>query len=186
MRIVLLRHGKPSFELKGNIRGMDLGGLAKSYELSGIIGNPPIESISVVQGSPVFVCSHLTRSIESAKALGCSEAHIKDPLFDETPIPHFNGGRLPMPVTAWIVLLRIMWLFGFSRNGESLIDAKRRAKKAAERLIELAAAHQNVLLVGHGFINHFIAQELKRRGWIGPSKPGSGFWGYGIYERATQ
>ena len=186
MRIILLRHGKPVFELKGYVRGSDLGRVAKSYELSGIVGSPPIESISAIQGSRIVVCSHLLRSIESATALGCSEVHAKDPLFCETPIPYFDGRFITMPITAWTVLLRIMWIFGFSKNGESLIDARKRAEKATERLIELAETHQNVLLVGHGFINHFIAQELKRRGWLGPSRPSSGFWGYGIYERATQ
>ncbi|MBS3935323.1 MAG: hypothetical protein KGZ43_04045 [Sulfuritalea sp.] len=64
-------------------------------------------------------------------------------------------------------------------------DARRRARQAAERLAELAEEHQNVLLVGHGFINHFIAKELQKSGWLGPSRPGKGFWGYGIYERTT-
>jgi hypothetical protein len=110
--------------------------------------------------------------------------HVTDPLFCESAIPHFGGGSVPLPVGTWVVVLRILWLLGFSRNGESLLDARRRAKLAAERLVELAEKHQNVLLVGHGFINHFIAKELQKSGWLGPSKPGKGFWGYGIYQRA--
>jgi broad specificity phosphatase PhoE len=185
MRITLLRHGKPAFELKGNVRGKDLGVIARSYDLSGIVGAPPRETVTAIQGDHVVVCSHLVRSVESAKALGFSEVHVKDPLFCETAIPHFGSGSVPLPVSVWIVVLRLMWLFGFSRNGESLSDARRRARQAAERLVELAEEHQNVLLVGHGFINHFIAKELQKSGWLGPSKPGKGFWSYGIYERAT-
>lgn len=185
MRITLLRHGKPVFELKGNVRGKDLGMIAKSYDMSGIVGSPPRETVTAIQGNHVVVCSHLVRSVESAKALGCSEAHVIDPLFCETAIPHFGSGSVPLPVKVWIVLLRLFWLFGFSRNGESLSDARRRARQAAERLAELAEEHQNVLLVGHGFINHFIAKELQKSGWLGPSRPGKGFWGYGIYERTT-
>jgi broad specificity phosphatase PhoE len=185
MRITLLRHGKPEFELKGNVRGQDLGMIARSYDLSGIVGSPPNAAVTAAQGSNIVVCSHLIRSVESARALGCFEVHVKDPLFCETAIPHFSRGSIPLPVSVWIVVLRILWLFGFSRNGESLNDARRRARQAAERLVELAEEHQNVLLVGHGFINHFIAKELQKLGWLGPSKPGAGFWGYGIYERAT-
>lgn len=159
--------------------------IAKSYELSGIVDSPPAKSVAVIQGSRFVVCSHLVRSVESAKTLGCADVHVKDPLFCETALPHFGSGSVPLPIGVWLVLLRLLWLFGFSRNGESLRDARRRARQAAERLVEFAAEHQNVLLVGHGLINHFIAKELLKMGWLGPSMPGSGFWGYGIYERIT-
>lgn len=185
MRITLLRHGKPAFELKGIVRGKDLGEIARSYDLSGIVGAPPKETVAAIQGGHFVVCSHLARSVESAKALGCPEVHVRDPLFRETAIPHFGGGSIPLPIGVWIVVLRLMWLFGFSRNGESLENARKRARKAAAKLVELAEAHQNVLLVGHGFMNHFIAKELRKGGWLGPSKPGRGYWGYGSYERAT-
>lgn len=185
MRITLLRHGKPAFELKGNVRGKDLGEIARSYDLSGIAGTPPSETVTAIQGGHFVVCSHLTRSIESAKALGCPEIHVMDPLFCETAIPHFGSGVISLPVSVWIIVLRLMWLFGFSRNGESLSTARGRARQAAARLAEFAEEHQHVLLVGHGFINHFIAKELRKGGWLGPSTPGKGYWGYGCYERAT-
>lgn len=185
MQIALLRHGRPAFELKGNARAKDLCAIARSYDLSGIVGAPPRETVAAIQGEPLVVCSHLTRSIESAKALGFSEIHVKGPLFCETTIPCFDSGSVPLPVGLWVVVLRIMWLFGFSKNGESLVKARRRARQAAERLSELAEQHRNILLVGHGFINYFIAKELKKIGWIGPSKPGKGYWGYGVYERGA-
>jgi broad specificity phosphatase PhoE len=184
MRITLLRHGKPAFDLKGNVRAKDLGTIARSYDLSGIAGPPPRETVAALQGNHLIVCSHLVRSVESAQALGFSKIHVKDPLFCETAMPHFRSGCVSLPVSVWIVVLRILWLFGFSRNGESLINARMRARQAAARLVELAEEHHKVLLVGHGFINHFIAKELKKSGWLGPPKPGNGFWGYGVYERA--
>ena len=183
IRITLLRHGKPQFELAGFVCGKDLGRIAASYDLSGIAGVPPAETVTAVQGRHLVVCSHLLRSVESAKALGFDEIHVKDALFGETALPHFRGGTLALPVSAWIVLLRFLWLFGFSRNGESLADARKRAKHAAKRLIELAEEHRSVLLVGHGFINCLIARELRACGWLGPAKPNRKFWGLGIYER---
>ena len=183
MRITLLRHGKPAFELKGYVRGRDLGRLAKSYDLSGIVDSPPRETMMAIQDNQVIVCSDLVRSVESAKALGCSEVHIKDSLFRETEIPHFGSGSVPLPVGVWMIVLRFLWLFGFSRNGESLCQARRRARQAADQLVELAEAHQNVLLIGHGLMNHLIAKELLNSGWFGPEKPGKEFWSYGIYER---
>jgi len=153
--------------------------------MSGIMDTPPGKAIEAIQGGHLVVCSHLPRSIESAKALGFSEVHVQEPLFCETAIPHFSSGSVLLPVGVWVVVLRILWLFGFSRNGESLFNARKRARHAAKRLSKLAEEHQNIVLVGHGFINYFIAKELKKNGWLGPSKPGKGYWGYGIYERST-
>lgn len=183
MRITLLRHGKPTFELAGCVSGRDLGRIAASYDLAGIVGVPPDETVAVVQGQHWVVCSHLPRSVESAKRLGFEEIHVTDALFSETAIPHFRRGSIPLPVSVWIVLLRFLWMFGFSRNGESLAGARKRARQAARRLVELAEAHRSVLLVGHGFINCFIAKELRNCGWLGPEKPDGKFWGYGVYER---
>ena len=185
MRITLLRHGKPAFELKGNVSAKNLKEIAESYDLSGIVGAPPNEAITATKGNNCIVCSHLPRSIESAEALGYYQVCLKEPLFCETALPHFNNGSIPLPITFWVVVLRILWLFGFSQNGESITHAKKRAKYAAKKLIQLANEHQSVLLVGHGFINHFIAKELRKCGWLGPQKLSKGYWGYGIYEQAT-
>lgn len=135
-----------------------------------------------VQGSQFVVCSHLPRSIESAKALGFSDIHLQDSLFGEATIPHFSRSSLCLPVGVWVVVLRVLWFFGFSKNGESFKQAKSRARLAAEKLIALAQTHHDVLLVGHGFLNHFIAKELKKQGWQMSSKLGNGYWEYGVFK----
>lgn len=182
MQIVLLRHGRPSFKLKGLVRAKDLGEIARSYDLAGIVDVPPDEAGDLFESNCFVVCSHLERSVQSAKALGCTRIHHQDMLFGETAIPHFHGGSITLPIGVWVVVLRVLWLFGLSRNGESLVNARRRAAKAAERLAEFAVEHGAVLLVGHGFMNRLIARELKRRGWAGPSKPGKAYWSYAVYE----
>ena len=45
MLITFLRHGKPEFELTGNVRSCELSVIAKSYDLSGIGGVPPKDAI---------------------------------------------------------------------------------------------------------------------------------------------
>ena len=81
MQITLFRHGKPEFELKGKVRARELGSIVESYDLSGIADLPLDETVLAVQSSQFVVCSHLPRSIESAKALGCSDIHLQDSLF---------------------------------------------------------------------------------------------------------
>ncbi len=52
---------------------------------------------------------------------------------------------------------------------------------ATDKLIEIAEKHESILFVGHGFINHFIAKELKRRGWTGPKKSPREHWEFSTY-----
>jgi hypothetical protein len=123
--------------------------------------------------------------MESAKALGFNTIHLSDPVFREVAIPHFTQGSFALPVSVWGVLLRSLSVFGFSKNGESLSMARERAQVAASMLIDIAKSHSSALFVGHGFINYFIAKELLSRHWVGPTKPGSGYWDYGVYECVT-
>lgn len=134
------------------------------------------------KGSKLLFVYNLKILFSQFKALGFSDIHLQDSLFGETTIPHFSRGSLSLPVSVWVVLLRVLWLFGFSKNGESFTQAKNRTRLAADKLIELAEAHQDVLLVGHGFINHFIEKELKNRGWQVSSKLGNGYWEYGVFK----
>jgi broad specificity phosphatase PhoE len=184
MEIMLLRHGKPAFRLSGIVRASELKNVATSYDASGIIDQPPPELIDKMSGYDCVVCSDLQRSLESARALGYRDNLLMAPLFSEAAIPYFNRGFLALPISFWVVLLRLLWLFGFSQNGESFSATKVRAKQAANRLIELAEQHQRVLLVGHGFINHFIAKELKLIGWKGPKSSGRTYWEYSVYQLA--
>ncbi len=182
MQITLLRHGKPEFELAGNVRACELHEIAKSYDLSGIIGVPPKEAISLAKMQHIVVCSNLPRSLQSAKALGVTEVHSATPIFREASIPYFSNSSIKFPISVWIVVLRGLWFLGFSKNGESLFATKERAKKATQELIQMAEQFENILLVGHGFINHFIAKELLSQNWTGPKKPASEYWNYSVYQ----
>jgi len=180
--ITLLRHGKPAFELAGKVRSRDIKEIIRNYDLSGISAEPPTVAKEKAVLCNVVVCSDLCRSIESAKALGFIDIHKIDAVFREVSLPHFNSGSVKMSVSTWAVLLRCMSVFGFSQNGESLSMAKKRAKLAASTLIEITHTHESVLLAGHALINYFIAKELLSRNWAGPSKPGSNYWEYGVYQ----
>lgn len=78
-------------------------------------------------------------------------------------------------------ILRCLWFSGYSDRCESLNNAKQRAKKAAEKLVDYAQEHQSVAFVGHGFINLLIAKELQKSGWKGKRKTGSKHWNCTTY-----
>lgn len=180
MEIILLRHGKPDVELKGHLNANQIKQLTLKYAQSGVQDFPP-ENLKNRFNECYVVCSDLARSTLSAKKLGVNEVHLSDALFKETDIPHFDHGVIKMPVTVWLIVLRIMWLFGFKKNGESFSKAKNRARDATYKLIELAQENENVILVGHGLMNRLIAKQLRVKNWQGPSSPGKKHWEFARY-----
>lgn len=186
MRITLLRHGSPDFVWQRSVRGCEFARLEKEYDSATINDLPPAESVQQVMDHHCFVCSDLTRSIDSAKALGVDQVDFSDRLFREMNLPYFDEISLKLPLEVWVIVLRSLWFLGFSKNSESYRKARSRAKEAAERLIDLALKHHAVLLVGHGFLNHYIAKELRALGWRGPSSPGRNYWEFGCYEMSMQ
>lgn len=181
MEIILLRHGRPEFKIHGKARASDLPHIIESYNRSGITDAPPDYAKEIAYSCSAVICSDLPRSILSAKALGFKEIYMCNPMFREVAIPHINDGSITLPLNIWATIFRTLSVFGFASNGESLTMAKNRASFAASNLVEIAHSQARIMLVGHGFINYFIAKELLSNKWIGPSKPGSDYWSYGVY-----
>ena len=181
MEIMLIRHGKPAFELKGKFRANEIHNIVQHYNASGIIDTPSATTMKLASGYNTVICSDLKRALHSAQALGFNDVYLSDTLFREVAIPYFKQGAIKLPLEVWVVFLRGLSIFGFSENGESLSMAKQRAKWAAAKLIDIAHYHNNIMFVGHGFINYLIVKELLSNDWTGPSKPGKNYWDYGIY-----
>lgn len=180
MEIILLRLGKPTLELKGNLNSNEFKKLVIAYAQSGIKDSAP-KQLKERFDSHYIVCSDLERSIQSAKSIGVKEIHLIDPLFKESDIPYFEQRYIKLPVAVWIVLYRLMWFFGFSKNGESFVAARNRAYAATSKLMTLAEEHDKVLLVGHGLMNRIIAKRLCVNNWTGPTSPGKKYWEFGVY-----
>ena len=180
MEIVLLRHGKPRVDLKGYLSVKEIKQLIEDYAQSGIQDKPNNKLINKFSNHFV-ICSDLIRSKKSAKELGLNSIHLSDSLFKEADLPHFDNNILKLPVVAWVVLLRILWLFGFKKNGESFLEAKERSKCAAEKLIELAKQNEKIIVVGHGLMNRLIAKQLQKKGWHESERAGRSYWEFRQY-----
>ncbi|VAW71483.1 hypothetical protein MNBD_GAMMA12-3808 [hydrothermal vent metagenome] len=187
MRIVLLRHGKPDFAAHGKLTAREIHQWVESYNSASLVAQskPSKQAIEIANSCNTVVCSDLPRSIESAHVLGINKIDIIDSLFREVELPHSSFPSPKLPQSFWIVLFRVLCVFGYSSNGESLKVAKIRALEGVGRLVEIAKNDGAVLLVGHGFINRFIAKELLSSGWQGPNSPGRQFWEFGVYEYVT-
>ncbi|WP_260293573.1 histidine phosphatase family protein [Sedimenticola hydrogenitrophicus] len=184
MRITILRHGQPNFEWQRSVRGSEFRSLESAYDSAGIVGSPPDESRNLINHHGFVVCSDLPRSVQSAEALGANEIHYSSPVIREMNLPYFDHAPIKLPLKLWVTVLRTLWFLGFSKNTESFSKAKARARMASNKLIELAAEHDSVLFVGHGFLNHYVAKELLATNWIGPRSPGKKYWEFGAYEYA--
>lgn len=79
------------------------------------------------------------------------------------------------------MIVRCLWFRGYSSGYESLSDARIRANKASEILVEYAREHKYVVLVGHGFFNMLVAKELQKTGLKGKRRKNSKHWNAPTY-----
>ncbi len=189
MKIILLRHGKPKIDLhsmlKDRYASAELKDLINSYDLVGLSDDNRINDkvIKMATMCNVVIHSDLPRSIDSAKALKKDDIyHECDSIFREPTPPFLNYKRVKLRLFTWFILYRTLWYLGYSNNSESISSARKRAVQGTKKLKMFAKKYDCVLLVGHGFMNHFIAKELLSSGWKGPKTPGKSYWEYGIYE----
>lgn len=183
MQIVLVRHGRPKFRSGAWMRASELPGWIAAYDAAGIdpAFPPPAGSIAQAGRCRFTVCSHLPRSLESARALGIQKVDLCGALFRELDLPCAPWHTPKLPWLLWVALFRLLSLLGYAENGEPFRAGRRRAELCAERLSALAAEHESVLFVGHGGLNWLIARNLKRAGWSGPALSPLHHWEYGIY-----
>ncbi len=187
MQIVLLRHGKPNVPVYGKLRANKIHHWISSYNSAGLAPNvaPSSNAIEIASRCNIVACSDLPRSIESAQALGIKEINIMEPVFREMGLPYVSFPFLKLSPNIWVVVFRVLWFLGCSSNSESIREAKIRAANGANRLKDMAINYGSVLLVGHGFVNRFIAKELLSNGWKGPRNPGNNYWEFGVYRYST-
>lgn len=185
MQIILLRHGKPAIATHSKMSAIEYGRWLDDYNQSSIADAclPADEVVQTARQCDYVVCSHLTRSIDSARALGFTNIDIVDPLFREFEMPFTHWPYPRQSATVWTIMFRLMWLAGYSSNSESFRLAKARAVECVERLEEYARQHERVLFIGHGYLLRYLTKRLIARGWQGPTAAPRKHWALGVYTR---
>lgn len=183
MKITLIRHGLPSFAIRGWCAARDLPLAVQSYDAAEIVDRPPQASIAALHKACYVITSDLPRARSSLRAMNGRDPHESDELFREVAIPYNPGWVMKLPLLLWVIIFRLLWLVGYGKNGESIRASLHRAGLAAERLEELAGRHQHVCLVGHGIFNYMIGLQLRRRHWHGKACQGLGHWSFCEYHR---
>jgi len=187
--IILVRHGRPALSRKVMLSAEDYRAWWARYEIGGLRpGQTAPEDLKAHarQAGAVFASTRL-RSIETAQLVCEGRAFVSDPALIEAPLP-------PPPLPAWLRLPPIVWgfvsrfnwwWFNYHAGEESRRQAEVRAETVVERLTEMAASGDDVLVLAHGFFNAMIARVLKRRGWRLTVDGGYTYWAARRFEAGS-
>jgi broad specificity phosphatase PhoE len=185
-KIILLRHGEVDIENYQNISANQFWKWITKYNNSDVKSEflSKNEVKNLLDKTDILICSKLKRSIQSIEIFDKVPFEIND-IFNEAPLPFLNWKILKLNPKIWLVIFRLLWLFGYSRNSESFKETKQRAKNATKKLIELSSQNEIIILVGHGIMNKLIQKELILQKWTESKKLQNKNWCYGVFELQT-
>jgi len=188
MRIVFVRHGKPGAMSTAPITGRNVGQWVRQYNDVGITRElaPAAAVRELASSARCVVTSDLPRAKESAAWLSASKDVRVDPELREAALPDSLGISIRLSPGAWVVLARVAWWLNWCETEETLALTRQRASRVADRLEALAAEYGSVMVVGHGMFNRFVASQLLRRGWRGPSMLPRAYWAMAQFDRADR
>jgi broad specificity phosphatase PhoE len=177
--ISLVRHGQSAHRWPNRrITASEFRQWIEAYNHSGIaaLSTPPADLIATLSQTAVVVCSDLPRSIESAsRILPGHKPHVST-LFREAGRPLRSNWNLKLPLSFWDTLSVILWRSGLITEDESFRRARRRAREAAQLLLDFSDANGRVACVGHGTFNALIGRELTILGWRRQNTTSNGYW----------
>jgi broad specificity phosphatase PhoE len=78
----------------------------------------------------------------------------------------------------WLAWFRIKAFLGWWGRDGNMHRFLHRADRAAETLVNMAQEHGNVVLMGHGALNHFIGKSLRNKDWNVSRNGGMENWSY--------
>ncbi|QEY14710.1 phosphoglycerate mutase family protein [Cellvibrio sp. KY-GH-1] len=184
MRVILMRHGKPSLPAQNSVTSEEFKNWIEAYNSAELCKNltPELKSLEIAKSSSVVICSSLKRSLNSASVLGVNEISSIEYHLREMEMPWGKITNIKLKPEYWAVIFRILWFLGYSKNSESFKEAKLRAAHAALLLESYAKENGSVLFIGHGMLNRFIAKYLVAKGWKITKKVGSNYWEFGVLE----
>ena len=183
-----MRHGEPDVPaLADRVSSKEFLTCLELYKSCGILDTdkPPDSAQEMFSHFKAIVSSDLKRSIDSASLLSSGTLLTIDPMFREIEDTFIQIPYLKLTPKSWSIIFILLWFVGALDFKKAFKKGKLRAKNCAGKLVGLAEEHEKVLFVGHGFINTYIAKELKLLGWDGPKSPSKRYWGYSVYHKNT-
>lgn len=177
-QIILIRHAKVDMDNTQKISSTAMKDWVKSYDMAELCSEskPKEKIIDVVKSADVVVTSALKRAIDSANVIG-RDIYESNAIFNEASIPDVQISFLKFKPKTWLMILRMLLLFGLGKKDASLKASKLQVKEASQRLLELSNEHKRVVLVGHGGMNWLIRKVLMKEGWSLEPNASNKNWG---------
>ncbi len=184
-KIIIIRHGKPALSRKVWLNWKEYRKWWKDYDKGGLAESQQIpEALKVLMQTTEYIfSSSMNRSYETANLLNQKDLNIeKKTLFIEAalPPPHLPDW-VKMKPGYWGVIARICWCFGWSDQMESQKQARIRAQKTAELLVQTTQSYQQIALTAHGWFNRMVKSALLKTGCECVYECGDGHWSWRVY-----
>ena len=177
-----MRHGEVALDTSKRISSKEFSKYINRYNSAGIKSprSSKEKTKKIFDTADIILCSNLHRSTESVKVFNKIVLE-ESTLFREAELPNLGHSFLKFKPKTWLVISRLLWLLGYSKDCESFKDAKKRAQLASQKLLHYSKEHQTIVLVGHGLFNRLIKKELLLSNYIEKQKLQHKNWSYGIY-----
>jgi broad specificity phosphatase PhoE len=168
--LIIFRHARPKAytvrSLFSILRGSEISNFLKILNESELtpfrISNKA--RVLIKQSNAIYLTSELKRAKDTWKILGV-ENTFETELLNEPNLPSGILKQIYLPIFAWGILLKLIWIFGGTTNTESFRHFRRRMETAANYLDNLCSSDRNVYVMGHTFVNLYLVRALKERGW---------------------
>ena len=186
--ITLARHGRPALSRKVLLTSQGYRDWWAAYEEGGLCRKqaPPQGLLDTAGRAGAIFVSTRPRALETAGHVANGRDVLADPVFIEAPLPPpAFPGWVRLSPRWWGVVSRVWWwAFDFHPDGEESRDqARERAARAADLLIEHAERGDEVLVLAHGFFNAMIGHRLKALGWRCTRDQGFRYWSSRRFEK---
>lgn len=181
--IILLRHGEVDIDNNKRISAYQFKDWIKLYNNANIKYKIPEknELKTILDKADIILASKLKRSIQSID-LFKKTAYEKNSIFNEAQIPYSAWTTIRLTPKLWLIIFRVLWFFGYSKNSKSFKETKILANEATLKLITLMDSNNYIVLVGHGIMNRLISKVLIKKGWKSRKKSKNENWGFSIFE----
>lgn len=157
-KIIIYRHAKPIVSENEIISGKDYPDWVKRYNQSEIT----LSKKELPNENFVFT-SKINRSIKTGKAI--SQKIEENELFNEAEVPLIRFPKFKKKAKFWVIISRILWMYGLSTKCESYKATKQRVNSAIQFIDSYLKSNNEIIIVGHGFINHMLKKQLIKNDW---------------------
>jgi broad specificity phosphatase PhoE len=161
MKIGLVRHFKVIHSSKKQVTSAEFKEWVRQYDIADVRQSPV--DLGDTNWDLCF-SSDLPRALQTAQKISNCKIVTTDYL-REVPISPIINTNLRLPVTLWLGLGRMGWIFSHHSQPELRIQTAKRINGFLTQILSLKES--NILLVTHGFLMELIRKELLNNGFRG-------------------